>query len=143
LARAGIEIETARPADLVTTGRDIDHFWRELAGAPGRTVVEFYALWDHFRSRMLQFMSHYDALLCPVDHHPAPPFRERDVRRFDYTVPFSLTGYPAAVVRVGSAPDGLPIGVQIVAHPWREDVALALASILEQEFGGWQRAPLM
>lgn len=139
LARAGIELETARPVDLVATGREIDHFWHDLAGAPGRTVVEFYALWDHFRSRMLQFMCNYDALLCPVDHHPAPPFRERDPNRFDYTVPFSLTGYPAAVVRVGSTADGLPIGVQIVARPWREDVALALATILETEFGGWQR----
>ena len=113
-----------------------------MAGAPGRTIVEFYAQWDDFRTRLLQFMAPYDAILCPVDHHPAPPFRARDPRRFDYTVPFSLAGYPCAVVRVGATPDGLPIGVQIVARPWREDVALALARRLEQEFGGWQPPPL-
>ena len=35
-----------------------------------------------------------------------------------------------------SSPEGPPIGVQIVAHPWREDVALALALSLEAASGG-------
>jgi len=39
---------------------------------------------------------------------------------------------------VGTADGGLPIGVQIVARPWRDDVALAVAAWLEQRFGGWQ-----
>ncbi len=30
-----------------------------------------------------------------------------------------------------------PIGVEIIARPWREDVALALAQRLETELGGW------
>jgi amidase len=44
------------------------------------------------------------------------------------------------VVRCGESSRGLPVAVQIVARPWREDVALAIASRLEQAFGGW-RAP--
>ncbi len=52
-------------------------------------------------------------------------------------LPFSLTGYPSVVVRVGTAGNGMPIGVQIVARPWREDLALAIASILERSLGGW------
>ncbi len=142
LARARVHVESARLNGILADSREIDNFWQDMAGAPGRTIVEFYAQWDDFRTRLLQFMAPYDAILCPVDHHPAPPFRARDPRRFDYTVPFSLAGYPCAVVRVGATPDGLPIGVQIVARPWREDVALALARRLEQEFGGWQPPPL-
>lgn len=138
LARAGVEVEVARPAGLIADSRGIDQFWQDLAGAPGRTVVEFYAQWDSLRTRTLHFMQRYDALLCPVDHHPAPPFSERDPKRFDYTVPFSLTGYPCVVVRVGADANSLPIGVQVVAQPWREDVALAVARLLEQEFGGWR-----
>ena len=46
--------------------------------------------------------------------------------------PFSLTGWPVAVVRAGTA-DGLPVGVQIAAQPWREDVALALAARISGE----------
>jgi amidase len=43
-------------------------------------------------------------------------------------------------VRCGTSPEGLPIGVQLVARPWRDDVALAAALHLEREFGGF-RAP--
>lgn len=135
LARARVAVEPARPTDLVAAGREIDAFWQDLAGAPGRTVVEFYALWDNFRTHLLQFMQPYDAILCPVTHQAAPLIQERDPRRFDYTAPFSLTGYPAVVVPVGTTANGLPIGVQVVGRPWREDVALAVAKILEQELG--------
>lgn len=54
----------------------------------------------------------------------------------------NLTGFPAAVVRAGATQKGLPIGVQIMARPWREDVALALAKVLEDALGGWQRPHL-
>jgi Asp-tRNA(Asn)/Glu-tRNA(Gln) amidotransferase A subunit family amidase len=55
-----------------------------------------------------------------------------------YTGAYNLTGWPGAVVRAGSSPEGLPLGVQIVAQPWREDVALAVARHLETTLGGWQ-----
>ncbi len=47
-----------------------------------------------------------------------------------YTVAYSLTGWPAVAVRAGTSPEGLPIGVQVVARPWREDVALAAAQYI-------------
>lgn len=135
LARARVKVEQAIPTDFVAAGREIDAFWQDMAGAPGRTVVEFYALWDNFRSHLLQFIQPYDAILCPVTHQVAPLIHERDPRRFDYTIPFSLTGYPCVVTPVGVTATGLPIGVQVVAQPWREDIALTLAHILEQELG--------
>ena len=45
------------------------------------------------------------------------------------------------MVRCGS-PDGLPIGVRVVAPPWRDDLALALAAHLETTLGGWHPPPL-
>jgi amidase len=42
-------------------------------------------------------------------------------------------------VRAGTSPEGLPLGVQIVARPWREDVVLAVARHVETIMGGWQR----
>jgi amidase len=59
-----------------------------------------------------------------------------------FTSPHSLTGWPAATVRCGSSPEQLPIGVQIVARPWRDDVALAAAAALERALGGWRAPPL-
>jgi len=46
-----------------------------------------------------------------------------------------MTGWPAVVVRGGSTAEGLPVGVQVVAPPWREDVALALAAAIEATAG--------
>jgi amidase len=55
-----------------------------------------------------------------------------------YTLTWSLVGYPAVVVRAGTSSDGMPIGVQIASAPWREDLALAAAAIVERELGGWR-----
>jgi amidase len=49
----------------------------------------------------------------------------------------NLTGWPAAVVRAATSPDGLPSGVQIAAAPWREDIVIALAKRIEDAGGGW------
>jgi amidase len=55
-------------------------------------------------------------------------------------VAFNVAGLPAAVISCGETAAGLPIVVQVVARPWRKDIALAIAARLEREFGGW-RAP--
>jgi amidase len=101
---------------------------------------------DQFRSEMLAFMEHYDVILSPVNALPALPhdtWREAFGKgAFSYTQAYNLTGWPGAVVRGGTSPEGVPIGVQVVAHPWREDVALAVGQYLEGVLGGWQRPPL-
>jgi amidase len=48
-----------------------------------------------------------------------------------FTVPFNVTGQPAISVPLAQSASALPIGVQLVAAPWREDVCLALAAQLE------------
>ena len=98
---------------------------------------------DLFRSQMLLFMEAYDVIVCPVNAYPAMPHGTcaEHLPSFSYTFTYNLTGWPGVVVRVGTIGEGLPIGVQIVARPWREDVALKIAQFLEKEFGGWIRPP--
>ena len=60
-----------------------------------------------------------------------------------YTNAYNVTGWPATVVRVSDSQDGLPIGVQMLANPWREDIALAAARHLEKSFGGWSMPQLV
>jgi len=102
--------------------------------------------WDMFRSAMLSFLERYDVIICPVNASPAmrhgETFSEERFPDFTYTMAYNLTGWPGAVVRCGTSPEGLPIGVQVVARPWREDVALAVALHLETAFGGWKRPAL-
>jgi amidase len=117
----------------------------ELVSAHPMSGAEFSGLLvqlDMFRSAMLSFMQAYDVILCPACAHPAPlhgsSYSPEGLRGYSYTQTYNLTGWPAAVVRGSTSPDGLPIGIQIVARPWREDVALAVSQYLEQALGGWK-----
>jgi amidase len=104
-----------------------------------------FARWDLFRNSMLRFIENYDALLSPVMPYPAllhgTGFDDDKRIGFGYAQMHNLTGWPTATVRIGTSPEGLPIGVQVAARPWREDVALALVGYLEQTFGGWKMPP--
>ena len=101
---------------------------------------------DAYRSAMLGFMENYDVIVCPVSSFAALPHGEsmedRNRAGMNYTATYNITGWPSTVVRAGTSPDGLPIGVQVVARPWREDVSLAVAQYLEGALGGWQRPPM-
>ena len=99
--------------------------------------------WDRLRRAFLGFMSEFDVIVCPVAATATPPLGAADKPDdYVYMLPFSLVGYPVAVVRAGTSSDGMPIGVQLVARPWCEHVALAAARTLERALGGWKRAPL-
>ena len=89
-----------------------------------------------------RWMQDFDLVVCPPNAHAALPHGETDARipAFSYTMTWNLTGWPGAVVRAGTSPEGLPVGAQLVAAPWREDVALAAAARVEAALGGW-RAP--
>jgi len=91
----------------------------------------------------MAFFQNFDAILCPVFDTPAPQHGsiELNGEGVSYTTPYSLTDCPSVVVRCGTSDEGLPIGVQIVAAPWRDEVALAVASRLETELGGWSPPP--
>ena len=103
-------------------------------------LVKLIGRWDTFRREMLSCMSKYDVLLCPVCSFAGMVHGSTydALPSFSYTMSYNLTGWPAAVVRGGVTQKGLPIGVQIVARPWREDVALAVAQCLQDSLGGWQ-----
>ena len=100
--------------------------------------------WDAYRAEMLAFADRFDLIVCPVFPGPARPHGGMNVpgeiEPTSFTTPASLTGWPAATVRAGTSPEGLPIGVQLVARPWRDDVALAAALAVERALGGY-RAP--
>jgi amidase len=114
------------------------------------TTAEFSSLlvrWDMFRSTLLSFLEKYNVIICPVCATPAWPhsatITEEQFFAGSYSITYSLTGWPGVAVRGGTSPEGLPIGVQVVARPWREDVALAVAQHLETVLGDWQRLNLL
>ena len=113
-----------------------------VALGSGFSAAEFGSLLARisiWRMRMLSFFSTYDVILAPVNAFPAPLHggSMEILPAFSYTAAYNLTGWPGATVRCG-----LPIGVQAIAHPWREDVALAIVEHLETVFGGWEKPEL-
>ena len=96
------------------------------------------------RARVRALAASTDVLLCPVVAGPAPRHGEPPgppvaaggdpYRAFDYVHLMALGGLPAASVPAGSQ-DGLPLGVQVAAAPFREDRVLAAAAAIESRLG--------
>ena len=172
LSDAGATVEEARPEGVENTydifmtlvdadaGTSIRHLLDEVGTTETHELLggfiraenplsafEFSSLLgrlDEHRSTMLRFMENHDVIICPVNSDPAMRHgtSHETFSGFTYTSMFNLTGWPASVVRGGTSSDGLPIGVQAAAAPWREDVALAVAKHLERVMGGFQKPPL-
>ena len=108
-------------------------------------LLNGWAEMDRLRSKTLEEMRDFPVLLCPVASVPAWKHGERSwvidgqtVEYLDavrYTQWFNTLGAPAAVVPVASSPEGLPIGVQIAARPFEDEVAVGIAGIVDRAFG--------
>jgi amidase len=122
----------------------------EAAGPLSSTeLLNAWAQSDLLRAKTLEEMSEYPVLLCPVASIPAFRPGERSwtidgqtVAYLDavrHTQWFNMLAAPAAVVPVGRAGkgngSGLPIGVQIVARPFEDEVALGVAAVVDDAFG--------
>jgi amidase len=92
---------------------------------------------DDLKRRCLAWFQKYDVLICPTNSSPARLIGDEGHPGAGYTTIYNITGWPAVVVRCGAEGD-LPIGLQVVARPFREDVAFAVAEHLESVFGGWK-----
>ena len=108
---------------------------------------------DAIKSEQLAWFEQYDLIVCPasqrapitLDYEPPGGIEAARTRGGGgYAAQYNTTGWPAGVVRAGTstAEAGLPLGIQVVAAPWREDICLAVAAYLETRSGGWQRPPI-
>ena len=144
LENAGAIVEEVAPPQMEESWEITLDYWRSCREE--MTLPDYFSFlrrWDRYRVTMNTFMQAWEALICPVEAFPAPrPDATNTPATFTYCTPFSLVGWPCAVVRAGTSPEDLPIGVQIVGAPWRDDVALALARQIELSLGGWRPSQL-
>ncbi|MFH6783897.1 MULTISPECIES: AtzE family amidohydrolase [Methylobacterium] len=137
---AGLHLDRlrARPGDYDPAVRD-----RLIAGTtiPAAWVHRAQRFRSWYRTRVLALFEEVDVVLAPctpcralrigqatmeIDGVTVPARPNIGV----FTQPISFVGLPvvAVPVRVG---DGLPLAVQVIAAPWREDLALRVAGTLE------------
>jgi AtzE family amidohydrolase len=127
-----------RPNDFDPAVRD-----RLLAGAmiPAPLVDRAHKFRRWYRARVLELFKTVDVILAPATPCIAPKLGqvnfvldgvEMAVRANIgiHTQPISFIGLPVVAVPVPLEP--MPIGVQIIAAPWREDIALRVAHALER-----------
>ena len=111
--------------------------------APSAELTAMLEQADVARAALARFMQDVDVIVSPAG--PLPPFRHDEAHTENnadsYCEAHNVSGYPSVVVPGGVA-DGFPIGVQVVARPWREDVAFAAAKVIEQALGGYQPPPI-
>ncbi len=127
-----------RPNDFDPAVRD-----RLLAGAmiPAPLVDRAQKFRRWYRARVLEIFQSVDVIIAPATPCVAPKLGqttfvldgvELPVRANIgiHTQPISFIGLPVVAVPVPLEP--MPIGVQIIAAPWREDIALRVAYALER-----------
>lgn len=117
---------------------------RTMLGLPDTSMGDFIEAEqaaERLRDGFAEYFARYDILLTPVQPIPA---QKHGVSQFTIngqtvdatylqgsTVPLNLTGLPGMSIRFGTSPDGMPIGVQLVATWLAEDILLHAASLLE------------
>jgi amidase len=140
LAEAGARVEEAA---ILQPARALDitqRYWdrSRLGGAEAERLLED---WDRFREHAMSRLDRFDVVLSPAAPHPAPRLGSASDDDWMFTLTASLWGWPAAVVRAGTSDEGLPLGVQLMAGPWRDDRCLAAAEQVETALGPWPLAP--
>jgi aspartyl-tRNA(Asn)/glutamyl-tRNA(Gln) amidotransferase subunit A len=130
---------------LRARARDFDPAVRDrlIAGAmvPATLVAKAQKFRRWYRDCMRDVFERVDAVLAPATPCTAPLIGQQTfvldgvelpvrANLGIYTQPISFIGLPVVAVPVPLAP--LPMAVQIITAPWREDVALRIAHALEQ-----------
>lgn len=129
----------ARPADFDPDVRD-----RLIAGAmvPSPMLIQAQKFRRWYRDAVLRLFESVDAIIAPATPCSAPLIGQKTFildgvelpvrpNMGIFTQPISFIGLPVVAVPVRGVRGAMPVGVQIIAPPWREDIALRIARYLE------------
>ncbi len=110
----------------------------QLLAALGVSAVDYL---DAQRQRQLlamrtvDAMASFDVLAMPTTPVVAPPIEDYEAYLLvlsRYAIIWSLVGCPAITLPCGTSPDGLPVGIQLVAKPGDDALLVRTARWLEQ-----------
>jgi Asp-tRNA(Asn)/Glu-tRNA(Gln) amidotransferase A subunit family amidase len=140
-----------READAHATGTELLALTHADHVIHGRTVVEHLGTRDRMRGMLFRQMKDFPVLLMPTSAVPAFRHGQREwtvdgqqLGMLDITAlatPWNLLGMPGLVVPMDITPEGLPVGVQLVARPYEEELLLQVGELLEQARGPFPGPP--
>jgi amidase len=157
---AQLVLEGARVAGRPAEPADVEPLtWALYERALGQGTIEYLAAQDRlqgFGRRMVIAFSPYDVVLTPaLGQRPLPtgsvnglgadPWDHfhRSGLFTPFTAVINVTGQPAISLPLYRGEDGLPLGVQLIGRPVREDVLVALAAQLEAALPWVDRYPAL
>jgi len=138
-------VPSIRELGDASSKRNIDAHLRHAPTLDGDGILEGFATRLSLIRDWQLFLERFPIIVLPVSHQP--PFRNgldqesesvvtamMDAQRSLLAIP--VLGFPSVVVPTGS-PGGLPVGVQVIAGRYREDLCFDAAEIIEA------RAPIL
>jgi aspartyl-tRNA(Asn)/glutamyl-tRNA(Gln) amidotransferase subunit A len=123
---------------------------------PASLAARVAGLAERLRAQVDDALAHVDVLAAPTTPSAATPVQSAAAigsaeeawttavaGRSLLTSPFNVTGHPALSVPCGFMPENLPVGLQLIGRPFREEDVLRVADAY-QSLAGWhgRRPPL-
>jgi amidase len=143
----------------VVEPEDVEPFLWKLARLEAPTVADAdlarAVAWDRdWVARTLAWFEDFDLLVTPTVSEPAPTLESLDPHRHEplellekmvlhmaFTEPWNATGQPAISLPLGRSEQGLPIGVQLIAAPEREEDLFSISAALLSDTPGFAARP--
>jgi aspartyl-tRNA(Asn)/glutamyl-tRNA(Gln) amidotransferase subunit A len=140
------------PARAAEYGDDVRARFERSTQVTAENYLDATRAREEVRSCFARLFAHADLLLTPVSAVPAPALDAERLEHFGatvelrdlvmgFTVPQNLAGVPSCTVRAGFDGDGVPIGVQLTAAWWRDELALWAAGELWSVLAGSDQCP--
>lgn len=111
-----------------------------LAPLLAKRDQQFLALADKIRTDIEEKLGDDGVLICPVFSTVAPLHSRIwfDFLGIGYSGMINILEFPATILPIFHRPDGVPVSLQILGKRFNDHLTLAVASRLEEIFGGWK-----
>ncbi len=132
------QVFAGRESDAHWTGTELLERALQMPVPSATDVIRNMIERDALRIKLFRQMENFPVLLTPVCSSAAFPHRKRPFDLLEMMKPvtvFNLFGMPALVIPFDMSPEGMPVGIQLAARPWQEELLLEIAVRLEKARG--------
>ncbi|XP_073817414.1 fatty-acid amide hydrolase 2-A-like [Musca autumnalis] len=102
-------------------------------------LIKYKAEGEKLKEEIISLLGNDGVLFFPTFPVPAIHHHTSSLAQWaiDYSLLFNILGLPCTHIPMGVDSDGLPVGFQVIAAPFKDKLCLQIAGALEMAFGGW------